>query len=71
MDTVFKVSFQKTLGGGKLLKPCGITTDESCNIYVADSGFHQVEKFNEQGKWLTRFGQGEGGLFKKVIPIPA
>ncbi len=47
-------------------KPCGIAIGPRNVIYVADSGYGRVFRFNEDGTFLDKFGAGEGGWFKKV-----
>jgi len=36
--------------------PHGITVDMSGNVFVTDSGNHQIQKFNSSGKYLTKWG---------------
>jgi hypothetical protein len=65
MMTETKVNFLKTIGpglgspGGLIRFPCGISTDESSNIYVAlAAGW--IDKLDQQGKFLMAIGLGEG-----------
>jgi DNA-binding beta-propeller fold protein YncE len=41
------------------------------NIYVAQGPVGRIAKFDQHGKGLMRFGQGEGGWFKKVGKVAA
>ena len=66
MSTVVPIHYLDVFGAGQLQRPCGITTDESMNIYVAQGPISRIAKFDQHGKILMTFGQGEGGLFKKV-----
>ena len=66
MMEVINIHYLDIFGTGEVLRPCGLTTDESMNLYVAATASSRIVKFNEQGKFLMDFGKGEGGLFKKV-----
>lgn len=44
------------LGDGQFLIPQGIATDSSGNIYVADFDNHRIQKFNNTGTFLTKWG---------------
>lgn len=39
--------------------PSGITIDEDGNIYVADSWNYRIEKFDKDGKFLLKWGDGK------------
>jgi 6-bladed beta-propeller len=44
---------------GSLRKPLGISTDENCNLYVADGTTNSVLIFDQDGQFLRTFGGGE------------
>jgi len=69
--TAVQVNYLDILGAGRLVRPCGITTDESMNIYVAQGPVGRIAKFDQHGRLLMTFGQGEGGWFKKVGKVGA
>lgn len=71
MITATQINYLGIFGAGQLLRPCGITTDESMNIYVAQGPAGRIAKFDQHGKFLMTFGQGEGGWFKKVGRVAA
>jgi len=41
--------------------PHGIAVDISGNIFVTDSGNHQIQKFNSSGKYVTKWGSKGNG----------
>lgn len=43
---------------GNLSAPTGIGADEQGNIYVCDIGNKRIEKYNENGKFITTLGEG-------------
>ena len=45
-------------GNGKFQAPFGIATDASGNVYVADCMRHDVQKFDQSGLFLTKWGSG-------------
>ena len=46
-------------GGGEFVKPNGIAVTSNQDIYVIDSGTHQVKRYDSLGVWQSSFG-GEG-----------
>jgi DNA-binding beta-propeller fold protein YncE len=51
------------VGGGTFLNPAGVATDSDGNLYITDDSAHQVQKFDSDGNFLTRwgtFGVGDG-----------
>lgn len=42
----------KTQGGAN-----GLAVDKQGNVYVADTWYHRIDKFDSSGKWLLTFGQ--------------
>jgi tripartite motif-containing protein 71 len=52
-------------------KPCGLTVDRSGFLYVADAGNGRVQVLGPELSFLRKFGQGEGGLFKKAGRLAA
>ncbi len=65
MEANIPVTYLKTFGE-QLLRPYGITIDHAYNIYVAEASGSRVTKFDEDGRRLMSFGQGEGNLLKKI-----
>lgn len=50
---------------GEFKNPCGIASDTTGNVYVADSLNHRIQVFSPEGKFLRmfgKFGKGEGEL---------
>lgn len=43
-------------GEGRIMKPLGIDVDAAGNLYVADATQNLILVFNDQGKFLRRFG---------------
>lgn len=46
---------------GDLVKPCGVAVDKEENIYILDSGFKGVHKFDKDGKFLLRWDSSSLG----------
>ena len=47
---------------GQLKTPCGVTVDQSDNIYVADNHNHRIQKFAPDGRYVDSVGsKGAGG----------
>ncbi|MDY6932635.1 MAG: VWA domain-containing protein [Spirochaetota bacterium] len=44
-------------GDGMFYGPEGVCFDEAGNIYVVDSGNHRVQKFNNDGDFILKFGE--------------
>ena len=40
-------------GPGRLIQPCGITTDSMCKVYVCDFGNNRIQVFNQDLNYLT------------------
>jgi sugar lactone lactonase YvrE len=48
-------------GDGQLVGPGGMAVDPSGNLYVADTGNERIQKFDKDGKFITKWGvQGSG-----------
>jgi DNA-binding beta-propeller fold protein YncE len=47
-------------GNGEFNHPRGVATDGWGNLYVADSANNRIQKFDSQGRFLTRFGRNLG-----------
>lgn len=47
-------------GDGKFQAAFGIATDASGNVYVADCSRHDVQKFDQSGAFLAKWGSGPG-----------
>ena len=45
-------------GPGQLKKPINVTTDQSGNLYVADTGRRQVLAYDSEGNFLKVYGSG-------------
>ncbi len=43
-------------GDGWFITPTSVAVDASGNVYVADSGNHRIQKFDSNGKFLTKWG---------------
>ena len=52
---------------GHILSPAGVTVDSRGNIYVIDARNSRVQKFDSQGKFLTKWGSygSANGQFQK------
>ena len=53
------------------LYPVGIATDSDGNIYVVDSNRHDVQKFDADGDYVSKFGSygEEDGMFLYPVGI--
>ena len=62
---VFKLAWGDSYGSGddQLAQPMGIATDNSGNVYVADSQNNRVQKFTESGVFIAT-------LFRDPITAP-
>ena len=38
------------------MDPTGVAVDSSGNVYVADNGNNRIQKFNSNGKFITKWG---------------
>ena len=57
-------AFVATLGGpgnGQFYTPYAVTVDGSGNVFVADSGNHRVQKFDNGGNFLMTWGSEGSG----------
>lgn len=45
---------------GEMSSPTGIAVDKDGNIYVADTDNHSIQKFDKEGKFLSRWGGDPG-----------
>jgi YD repeat-containing protein len=48
-------------GKGQLNEPRGVSSDAAGNLWVADSGNNRVEKFSEEGAYLSSYGKEGSG----------
>lgn len=64
VDLVWKVG----RGYNDLQSPNGVAIDGQGNVFVADSDNNQVQKFDSQGRFLTKWGNLEGGDAKIHSP---
>ena len=48
------------LGYGRFLRPYGISVDSKDNVYVIDGGNQRVQKFDQNGNFLTAWGANGG-----------
>ncbi len=46
----------KGTGDGQLKRPAGIAVDSLDNIYVSNAGNDRIEKFDNDGKFVTKWG---------------
>ena len=58
-------------GNGQFNIPEGVATDESGNVYVADTGNQRIQKFDADGNFLTTWGsEGSGnGQFEGPVGV--
>ena len=50
-------------GEGQFAGPAGVAVDSSSNVYVTDENNDRIQKFTNDGKFITTwgsFGSGEG-----------
>lgn len=47
-------------GDGDFFLPIGITVDPAGNVYVTDSSNNRVQKFSNNGTFITKFGRFSG-----------
>ena len=43
-------------GDGQFKTPSGIAVDSSDNVYVTDGGNNRIQKFDSNGKFITKWG---------------
>ena len=46
---------------GQLKAPCGVTVDQSDNIYVVDNSNHRIQKFSPEGSFIDAAGSRGAG----------
>lgn len=58
-------------GDGELCSPHGLAVDRLSRIFVADTGNHRIQVFNESGRFLFAFGQkgSELGEFNEPCDV--
>jgi DNA-binding beta-propeller fold protein YncE len=49
--------------------PIGIKTDSSGNVYVGDQGNDRIQKFDSNGKFITKWGSTGSGDGQFQVPI--
>ena len=57
-------------GTGQLLYPLGVATDASNNVYVVDNSTDRIEKYDNNGIFLSQFGStglGPGQLMTQCV----
>jgi sugar lactone lactonase YvrE len=47
--------------GGTMFEPGGVAVDSAGNVYLADSGFERVQKFDSSGNFERAWGKGVAG----------
>ena len=58
-------------GDSQFSTPVGVAIDANANVYVADSGNHRIQKFNEDGDFVTKYGvYGAGAADGRYIGSP-
>ena len=59
----------KGTGDGQLMYPHSIAVDSLGNVYVTDTGNKRVQKFDSNGKFITKWGfEGTGGRQSSRAP---
>ena len=53
---------------GEFKTPMGVAVDSYGNIWVADTGCHRIQKFDEEGNFILEFGQEGWGSDKFYMP---
>jgi tripartite motif-containing protein 71 len=56
---------------GQFSNPGGIATDHSGDVYVVDGGNNRIQKFDSNGKFITKWGTNGtvDGQFSKPLGI--
>ncbi|MEZ4640322.1 MAG: hypothetical protein R2856_36085, partial [Caldilineaceae bacterium] len=49
-------------GDGQFGNPTGITVDSQDNVYVVDQSNNRIQKFNSDGEFLLKWGEGAYGV---------
>jgi tripartite motif-containing protein 71 len=58
--------------GGIMFQPAGVALDSGGNLYVADSGFNRIQKFDAVGNFQRAWGDGvDGGTGFGVCTVAA
>jgi NHL repeat-containing protein len=58
--------------GGDMWNPSGAAVDSGGNLYVADSGYNRIQKFDSAGNFLRTWGGGvNGGTGLEVCTVAA
>lgn len=55
-------------GDGELRNPLAVAVDAEDNVYVADTDNHRVQKFDREGRFLTRWGSHGRGSGEFDLP---
>ncbi len=56
------------VGDGQFYEPQAIAVDSAGNIYVSDTGNHRIQKFDANGKFLTKWGRN--GIAPGQFDVP-
>lgn len=48
-------------GDGQFNEPSGVAIDSAGNVYVADTANHRIQKFDDQGNFLLKWGSSGSG----------
>jgi sugar lactone lactonase YvrE len=55
-------------GNGQLKHPAGVASDAEGNIWVADMENNRLQKFDREGKYITKFGKEGKGKCELIRP---
>jgi hypothetical protein len=56
-------------GNGQFNNPVGVAVDSSGNVYVADYGNHRIQKFNQNGNYITQWDSPGDSHFAESVAV--